>query len=350
MPPQILFVGGTFDTTGGRPSGYFGKLVSAVAARLPDSRSTVLNGGSFETLQAAVDAMQEVTHLFWFADVPNELPKLLPTLNTKYPGLVLVGSKNNRKKLYDREALYGRMRASHSELLVEFGDGPDGRLVASLLRAGATVSLESSSNIENVAAALVGELKRLQQLHFPLAKRPITTSDSNSFKVRDFDFETEIPFVPHVGAFGVQRRHHIHEGVDLYGNDGDLVVAMEDGIVRAVLPFTGEAMGSPWWKDTFCVMVEGASGVINYGEIHPGPGIAPRVPVRAGQILGELLTVLREDKGRPMTMLHIERYTAGTDAPLREWSLGIDQPAKLRDPTVLLVQAARTTLPETGSL
>lgn len=345
MQRHVVFVGGTFDTAGGRPSGYFGKLASAVSARMPDSRATILNGGSFTALEAAVDTLQDATHLFWFADVPNELPKLLPALMVKYPGLVLIGSKNNRKKLYDRAALYGRMRASRSELLVEFGDGPDGRLVASVLRAGAIVVLESSPDIEEVARVLISEFERLSALRLPLAKRPIATADSNSFTARDFRFETEIPLAPHVGAFGTQRRHHIHEGVDLYGNPGDIVVAMEDGIVRAVLPFTGEALGSDWWNDTFCVMVEGASGVINYGELQPELGIAPRVAVRAGQPLGELLTVLKEDKGRPMTMLHVERYTAGTRTPLREWSLGAPQPEALRDPTVLLTQAAVAAVP-----
>jgi hypothetical protein len=345
MRQHLVFVGGTFDTAGGRPSGYFGKLASAVSTWVPGWSTTVLNGGSYARLVETVEALEGVSHLFWFADVPNELPKLLPAIKAKYPGLVLVGSKNNRKKLYDRAALYGRMRDSRSELLVEFGKGEDGRLVASVLRAGASVLLESSASIEVVAATLVGEFGRLRALHFPLAKAPVPTSDSNSFRTRDFTRETEIPLGPHVGAFAVERKHHIHEGVDLYGNPGDVVVAMEDGIVRGVLPFTGEAMDSPWWNDTFCILVEGASGTINYGEIFPEPGLSPGVAIRAGQPVGELVTVLREDKGRPMTMLHVERYVSGNTTPLREWSLGAQQPEKLRDPTVLLMQAAKSELP-----
>lgn len=340
MRQHFVFVGGTFDLAGGRPSGYFGKLAAAVSAKLPGTQSTLLNGGSYDALAAAVKSLSGVTHLFWFADVPNDLPKLIPTILVNYPGLVLVGSKNNRKMLYDRAALYGRMRQSGSEFLVEFGDGADGRLVGSVLSASGTVVLESSPEIEVVASTLANEFRRLKSLLFPLKKVPVPTFDSNSFTTRDFEQETEIPLGAHVGAFGMKRRNHIHEGVDLYAHAGDEVFAMEDGIVRAVLPFTGKSVGSPWWNETSCVLVEGESGAINYGELCPDEGLVPGANVLAGQRLGQLVTVLTEDKGRPMTMLHLERYAAGTRAPISEWGLGQDQPDCLRNPTVLLMQAS----------
>lgn len=338
---RFLIVGGTFNAEGGRASGYISKLTAALSATLPNARVSLVNGGTYEALVAEIEAVGAVTHLAWFADVPNDYPKLLPILKKRYPAMVLVASKNNRKGLYTRDALYKRMHAARNELLVEFADGPDGRLVASVLTAGATVALESSPSVEIVAACLVSELTRFQSLVLPLSKRAYVTEDSESFVSRDFAHETEIPLAGHVGAFGTVRKNHIHEGIDLYGQPGDLVYAMEAGVVVARQPFTGVAAGSPWWADTECVLIEGASGVLNYGEIAANANILPGTRVAAGEAIGQLVTVLLKDKGRPRTMLHLERYIAGTSAPIREWSLNEGQPACLRDPTALLVQAAQ---------
>jgi hypothetical protein len=161
---RLLLVGGVYNHEGGRPSGYFGKLATQVAAAFPQASAVVVNGGTYEQLAAQVAAVPEVTHLLWFADVPNELPKLLPVLKDKHPGMLLVASKNNRKGLYDRAALYARMRAAHSDLLVEFADGTganEGKLVASVLTAQEGVALESASSIEAVAACLAHEFARI---------------------------------------------------------------------------------------------------------------------------------------------------------------------------------------------
>jgi hypothetical protein len=338
---RFLIVGGTFNADGGRASGYINKLTAALREELPFAKVSLVNGGTYEALAAEIEAVGAVTHLAWFADVPNEYPKLLPVLKRRYPAMVLVASKNNRKGLYNRDALYARMHAARNELLVEFADGPDGRLVASVLTAGATVALESSPFVEAVAACLAKEFARFRALVLPLAKTAHVTDDSESFSSRNFDYETEIPVAEHVGAFGKVRKNHIHEGVDLYGQPGDVVHAMEAGVIVARRPFTGVAAGSPWWADTECVLIEGASGVLNYGEIKAHENIVPGAHVAAGEPIGVLVTVLLKDKGRPRTMLHLERYVAGTSVPLLEWSLNVEQPACLRDPTALLVQAAQ---------
>jgi hypothetical protein len=337
---QLLLVGGAFNADGGRPSGYFGKLAAALANALPGAQVNLVNGGTYDDLAAKVQAVDGVTHLLWFADVPNELPKLLPMLKERYPALVLVASKNNRRGLYDRAALYARMQAARSEWLVEFADSADGRLVASVLSARAAVLLDACASINAVAACLAAEFHRVAALVLPLAKTPYPTTDANSFAARDFARDTEIPLAGHPGAFGVVRKNHVHEGVDLYGEPGEAVRAMEDGVVVARQPFTGAAAGSPWWADTECVLIEGASGALNYGELAVRDDLVPGAAVAAGDVIGHLVTVLLKDKGRPRTMLHLERYVAGTRKPVREWALGAAQPAGLRDPSALLVQAA----------
>lgn len=142
------------------------------------------------------------------------------------------------------------------------------------------------------------------------------------------------------GAFGAVRRHDVHTGVDLYCPEGTEVIAVEAGVVVAVLPFTGPRADSPWWEDTDAVLVEGASGVVLYGEL--GPAVAVGDRCRAGDLLGHVVRVLRRDKGRPVAMLHLELYAPGAREPVW-WLLGDDRPGPLRDPTPLLREISRAS-------
>lgn len=145
-----------------------------------------------------------------------------------------------------------------------------------------------------------------------------------------------VPVAPSQGAFGAVRRHDVHTGVDLYGDVDGHVLAVEDGTVVAVEDFTGPRAGSPWWFDTQAVLVEGASGVVLYGELEAA--VRAGDIVREGDHVGRLRTVLRHDKGSPMTMLHLELYANGTRSSVW-WRHGEDRPEALRDPTERLCEA-----------
>jgi len=110
------------------------------------------------------------------------------------------------------------------------------------------------------------------------------------------------------------------------------VVGIED--------FTGEFANppSPWWNNTKAVLIEGPSGVIVYGEIKPLDTIKIGKKIRRGQNIGNVITVLKKDKGMPMTMLHVELYEKG----IREtviWNLDEPQPTGLLNPMPLLNSA-----------
>ncbi len=183
----------------------------------------------------------------------------------------------------------------------------------------------------------MGELGALQ-FPFPDKKYRGTSADSMHFQQIDLRSEVIVPIPKHVGAFGVTRRFHVHEGVDLYCHDGDPVVCVEAGIVRCITPFTGAHAGSDWWNDTFAVIVEGEHGLINYGEIKPHPQLREGDRVQAGDRIGDILQVLRVDKGRPQSMLHVELYSPGP-IDLATWKPNRPRPPRLLDPTSLLVQA-----------
>jgi murein DD-endopeptidase MepM/ murein hydrolase activator NlpD len=133
-------------------------------------------------------------------------------------------------------------------------------------------------------------------------------------------------------AFGGERKYDIHTGVDLFCDSGQEIRSIEDGIVVNVLLFTG-GKESPWWNDTYAVMVEGKSGVILYGELETYLSIGKQV--KKGDLIGKILTVLKHDKGKPMTMLHLELYEHGyRDAVW--WHLNEKCPDGLVNPTNLL--------------
>lgn len=133
------------------------------------------------------------------------------------------------------------------------------------------------------------------------------------------------------GAFGAIRKYDIHTGIDFYCPVGSEVMAIENGVVVAVVDFTGQSAGSPWWNETKAVLVESKSGVICYAEIEPTVKISD--VVRPGSIVGTVLQVLKHSKGRPTSMLHLELYKHGTKNPV--WWHGEPKPEELLDPNIL---------------
>lgn len=149
---------------------------------------------------------------------------------------------------------------------------------------------------------------------------------------------------PHIwpdaaGQFGAVRKHDVHTGLDLYCPIDTPVVAVEPGEIVKVEPFTGEFAGSPWWNNTWAVLVEGPSGVVVYGEVTPH--LEEGQIVRAGERLGTVTTpVLKKDKGRPTTMLHLELMLPGSRETLW-WKHDEPKPRALLDPSVMLKSRAR---------
>ena len=151
-----------------------------------------------------------------------------------------------------------------------------------------------------------------------------------------------IPEKPHPGSFGMDRRHHVHTGVDLYTEKDQQVHAVEDGIIIDKGQFTGAAMGSPWWNDTWYIYVEGESGIVCYGEIQGCPEIAK---VKRGEVIAWVTPVLKNGSKPEIpfhspSMLHIELYVHGfTVGQEKEWLLGAPQPSYLIDPTEKLKES-----------
>lgn len=151
-----------------------------------------------------------------------------------------------------------------------------------------------------------------------------------------------IPSVGSVGDFAFRRSFYHHPGIDIYCDLYQQVQAIEDGVIVHVEHFTGAGANppSPWWNDTWSVMVEGKSGVIGYCEMSPNYTLFPiDNPVGRklveGQPFGVIIPVLKKDKGNGITMLHLELYEAGT-AEHVTWTLDTERPKQLLNPRELL--------------
>jgi murein DD-endopeptidase MepM/ murein hydrolase activator NlpD len=181
---------------------------------------------------------------------------------------------------------------------------------------------------------------RAKTMKFPLPQIAVPSRDSMGFQALDLSRRTPLPLAPHPGAFGARRANHMHEGVDLYAPEGERVSAIEAGAVVAIIEFTGPLAGSEWWLPTRALMAQGSRGVWVYGEIEPRDGLRVGDLVAEGEFLGEVRRVLRNDKGRPTSMLHVELRADASDLSAACWALGAEPPSRQLDPTPALARAA----------
>ena len=193
---------------------------------------------------------------------------------------------------------------------------------------------------------IIDELKSIvsgiKKWNFPLElKYRGTTVDSYSFLDYDISKEVELNMYPHVGAFGIRRRHDVHKGIDIYATEGTPVYAVEKGTVVEICPFTGPSAGYPWWNDTDAVYVKGNFGIVVYGEISIYTDkIKMGLEIDRGDLIGHVKRVITVDKGRPTSMLHLELHDEFT-IHTEKWDVGKTKPRGLLDPTLLLLKSSK---------
>lgn len=124
----------------------------------------------------------------------------------------------------------------------------------------------------------------------------------------------DIPVLQHYGAYGVRRKHDVHSGIDLYAPEDEPVYAIEDGEVVYVGPFTGPKCGTHWWNDTNAIYVLGDTATIVYGEVKELSYVIKGTKIKQGHCIGNVVPVLKVDKGKPMSMLHLSMKQRGYDA------------------------------------
>ena len=112
---KVLFVGGSFDEEGGKPSG----LVRRFIKSLNFKDITVFNGGYYNELQTLLDSVINYDVVFWWANVPNNLEKIR-NVKSVNPKVILITSKNNDGDRYEFPTLINKALGDKSNLVAEF--------------------------------------------------------------------------------------------------------------------------------------------------------------------------------------------------------------------------------------
>ena len=146
-----------------------------------------------------------------------------------------------------------------------------------------------------------------------------------------------IPPEGSVGDFAFRRSWYYHPGIDLYCEANQAIQAIEDGVVVNVENFTGPEANppSPWWLETYSILIEGKSGVLGYCELKPMSYIQTGFAIKEGDIIAHIVPVLKKDKGNGTTMLHFEQYQKYTTNHVT-WELDTEMPQELMNPRFLL--------------
>lgn len=115
---KILFVGGSFNDEGGRPSSLVAKFSNEMTKR-EDVELTLFNGGYFSEIEGILNKSTENDIVLWWANVPNDKPKIrdVKSVNSK---VMLVTSKRNDNEKYSFSELINRALGAKANLCVEF--------------------------------------------------------------------------------------------------------------------------------------------------------------------------------------------------------------------------------------
>lgn len=178
----------------------------------------------------------------------------------------------------------------------------------------------------------------MKKINFCLNKKFFYINNSAEKFLSSYENSVELPIESHPGSFGFKRKNHIHEGIDFYCEENDEVYSVEDGIVIDIKNFTGESVGSHWWNETQMIFIKHKNFCLNYGEIIVNKNIKIGDEINCGQHLGNVKTVLKKNKGRPMTMLHIEMYEKNIKTSVDSWNLNNQKPIGLIDPTIYFLE------------
>ena len=114
---KILFVGGTFDDEGGKPSSLVSQFATEIMKKCDNL--TLHNGGKFDELQSIIETVTDYDTVFWWANVPNDKPKIRDVKEIN-PKVMLIGSKRNDNDKYTYQELISFALGRKQNLVVTF--------------------------------------------------------------------------------------------------------------------------------------------------------------------------------------------------------------------------------------
>ena len=119
MEDKILFVGGNWDLSGGRPSALVAKFAQVLKEL--NVNLTLYNGGNYENLNQILNLCSSYNIIIWWANVPNDLPKIRNAKDINFKAM-LVSSKRNLNNQYSLQQILQKTFELKSNLVVEFSN------------------------------------------------------------------------------------------------------------------------------------------------------------------------------------------------------------------------------------
>ena len=135
-------------------------------------------------------------------------------------------------------------------------------------------------------------------------------------------YSRHVPRLGEPGGFWEDRNDRFHCGVDIYAPVGSDVLAIEDGQVVAIEPFTSPELVD-YWNTTYYVFIKDSSGFTTRYAEFGGVRVKEQDEILAGQIIGTVGQVLNFDRieydapdyiqqlklSNNSSMLHLEMYS-----------------------------------------
>ena len=119
---KILIVGGTFDMNDGRPSGLVEKVINRFKMNASDYNAEIFdfNGGNYNDLvKIQENFLPNVDIVLWWANVPNDLPKLRDVKAVNYKVISVISKRNDNNK-YTLQDILQRTLEQKGNLCVIF--------------------------------------------------------------------------------------------------------------------------------------------------------------------------------------------------------------------------------------
>ena len=156
---KINIVAGQFNDNGGKSSGWAAKLYYTLTGL--GHEVIYNNGGSWDELLSILESLPAGATVLWFADVPNDKPKVVKQIKQRNPNIFLVTSKRNLNNEYTIQDLVARALAVKSNLLIEF-TGDRSKVLSTILDPLGNAHLYREDRISELAEALVNRLEVLR--------------------------------------------------------------------------------------------------------------------------------------------------------------------------------------------
>ena len=161
---HILLVGGTFDSSGGKPS----SIINDMHAVIEKGRHycKFCNGGTFDGLAELSNNCTSYDVILWFPNIDNSYPKIGTPKQTN-PFATLVTSKRNVDGKYSFADLVNRALGSKSNFMLEFTrpESMGGRYFGRLFDSLGCVWKDHTPDFHELTEALLKRVAFIRSLH-----------------------------------------------------------------------------------------------------------------------------------------------------------------------------------------